>query len=75
MMMFGGGEKKEEKEAEEEKEVKEDDDAVTLTHLFKFECDITDGRQVSCMDINVINPDLIAVGYGEFDVDCTKKLN
>jgi WD40 repeat protein len=53
---------------------KEDENAVTLKHLFKFECDITEGRQVSCMDINGANPDLIAVGYGEFDIDCTKKL-
>ena len=27
------------------------------------------------MDINLANPDLIAVGYGEFDVDATQKLN
>ena len=71
-MMIFGNEKKEEKKVEEEKEVKEDEDAITLTHLFKFECDITKERQISCIDINVVNPDLIAVGYGEFDVDATK---
>lgn len=47
---------------------------MTLKPLFKFECDITEGRQVSCMDINVANPDLVAVAYGEFDIDCTKQL-
>lgn len=26
------------------------------------------------MDINEANPDLVAVGYGEFDIDCTKTL-
>ena len=75
MMGFGGGEKKKkEEEKVEEVENKEDSDEVSLTHLFKFRCDITDGRQVSCMDINVANPDLIAVGYGEYDIDCTQKL-
>lgn len=29
---------------------------------------------MSCIDINVANPDLIAVGYGEYDIDCTKTL-
>jgi len=64
-------EKKEEEDLEKEKE---DEHAVTLKHLFKFEFDITEGRQVSCMDINEANPDLVAVGYGEFDIDCTKTL-
>ena len=64
---------KKEEDVEGEKE-KEDENAVTLKHLFKFEFDITEGRQVSCMDINEANPDLIAVGYGEFDIDCTKTL-
>jgi len=75
IMGFGNEKKKKEevKDEEVEKNV-EDTDEVSLTHLFKFRCDITDGRQVSCMDINVANPDLIAVGYGEFDIDCTKKL-
>mgnify|MGYP002631107730 FL=1 len=77
MMGFGGeGKKKKEEEKKEEdvdKEV-ENPDEVSLTHLFKFRCDITDGRQISCMDINIANPDLIAVGYGEFDIDCTQKL-
>jgi len=44
---------------------------VTLKPLFTFECDVTERRQVSCMDINIANPDLIAVGYGEFDINCT----
>lgn len=73
-MPFGGNEKKkEEKKEEDPNEAKlEDPDEVTLTHLFQFQCNLTDGRQVSCMDINSANPDLIAVGYGEFDIDCTQ---
>lgn len=63
-----------EKKEEEDADSKEDENAVTLKHLFKFEFDITEGRQVSCMDINEANPDLVAVGYGEFDIDCTKTL-
>ena len=73
MMPFGGKEKKKEEDKNDEADTanKEDSDEFSLTHLFDFRCDITDGRQVSCMDINVANPDLIAVGYGEFDIDCT----
>ena len=45
MMPFGGGKKKEEEKKEEENEAnKEDPDEVSITHLFKFRCDITDGR-------------------------------
>ena len=73
LLPFGDKKKKEEEKKEEEVDTgaKEDPDEVSLTPLFKFTCDLTEGRQVSCMDINVANPDLIAVGYGEFDIDCT----
>ena len=65
--------KKKEKEMEEEKkdEEKIDEDAVTLQKLFDFECEFTKGRHVSAIDINVQNPDLVAVGYGETDITCT----
>lgn len=59
--------KKEDDDKKEEEEVKEG--TVTLKPLFTFECDITEGRQVSCIDINIANPDLIAVGYGEYDIN------
>jgi hypothetical protein len=69
---FGGGDKKKkEEEKVEELENKEDDDSYHLIPLFKFKCDLTQGRQVSCIDINSINSELIAVSYGEFDIDCT----
>ena len=76
MMPFGGGDKKKkDDEKEEANEVKEEDeDKVSLTHLFKFKCDVTDGTPVTCMDINSANPDLIAVSYGEYDIDCTQQL-
>lgn len=76
MMPFGGDKKKKEDEKkDEEAEInKEDEDAYQLIHLFKFSCDLTQGRQVSCIDINSINNELIAVSYGEFDIDCTQKL-
>lgn len=78
MLGFGGTEKKkkvEEKKVEEVDKSVEDTKKVTLQHLFKFRCDITDGRQVSSIDINSVNPDLIAVGYGEYDIDCTQTMN
>ena len=77
-MPFGADKKKKEDEKKQEDTEaanKDENDEFSLTHLFKFRCDITDGRQVSCMDINVANPDLIAVGYGEYDIDCTQTLN
>jgi hypothetical protein len=69
-------EEKDEKEEEEEvaEKEKEDPDAVRLKHLFKFECDVTEGRNISCMDFNMANPDLLAVAYGEFDMDETKQM-
>jgi hypothetical protein len=71
MMPFGGDKKKKEEESVDELEKEEDDDSYHLIPLFKFKCDITNGRQVSSIDINTINNDLIAVSYGEFDIDCT----
>ena len=73
---FGAQEEKEEDKEEEKEEIKyEEGDEVLLKHLFQFRCDLTDGRQVSCMDINTINKDLIAVSYGEFDIICTQTKN
>ena len=60
---------KEEEEKKEEEEVK--DDKISIEHLFTFDCPETEGRMVSSIDINVQNPDLIAVGYGEYDINCT----
>ena len=76
MMPFGGGDKKKEEEKPEEDEVKvEESDDVSISHLFKFRCSVTDGRQITSIDVNSANVDLIAVSYGEYDIDCTKKLN
>lgn len=73
---FGGAKenKEEEKKEDEEPDIEESDE-VSITHLMKFRCSITDGRPVTCIDINSINEDLIAVSYGEYDINCTKKLN
>lgn len=75
-MLLGFGKDDKKKKEEEKKDedldmIQEQAGKVTLQPLFKFRCDITDGRQVSCIDINTVNPDLIAVGYGEYDIDCT----
>jgi len=64
----------EKKEEDKDKEGLDSKDETSLKALFKFQFDITEGRQVSCIDINVANPDLIAVGYGEYEIDCTKTL-
>jgi len=38
-----------------------------IMHLWNFRCGLTDGRNVSCVAWNKIKPDLLVVGYGEFD--------
>lgn len=35
--------------------------------LWSYSCKLTNGRNISCMSWNKLNPDLIAVGYGEFE--------
>lgn len=58
-----GGKKEDEKEEEE----KEESTEPNLMELFKFECQVTDSRNVSCSDWNALNTDLLAVGYGEYN--------
>lgn len=65
----------EKKEVVEEIEEDEEGDKVDLKFLFKFRCDMTDGRQVSCIDINSQNRDLIAVSYGENDIILSQARN
>ncbi|XP_062854134.1 dynein axonemal intermediate chain 4 [Trichomycterus rosablanca] len=55
-------------QAREENEVQEDDPlGPALERLWTFGCELTTGRNVSCMSWNEKNPDLLAVGYGQFD--------
>ncbi|XP_062437541.1 dynein axonemal intermediate chain 4 [Rhea pennata] len=39
----------------------------SLERLWSYTCDLANGRSVSSMAWNKLNPDLLAVGYGEFD--------
>ncbi|KAJ8305685.1 hypothetical protein KUTeg_016230 [Tegillarca granosa] len=39
----------------------------TFDRLWAYTCALTKGRNVSSMSWNKLNPDLIAVGYGQFD--------
>ncbi|XP_062308930.1 dynein axonemal intermediate chain 4 [Osmerus eperlanus] len=49
----------------------EEDEESSLTpaleRLWAFSCELTAGRNVSSMAWNKTNPDLLAVGYGQFD--------
>ena len=78
MMPFGGADKKKKEEEKKEEDLEindnEDQNKVDLTHLFKFRCDLTDGRQGRCIDINSTNKDLIACAYGEYDIIHTTQL-
>lgn len=61
--------KEKEEEVVDQDEVREG--AVQIKPLFTFECaDLTEGRQITCIDINSANQDLVAVGYGEYDINC-----
>eukprot|EP00898_Chlorokybus_atmophyticus_P006622 jgi/Chlat1/6961/Chrsp52S06647 len=39
----------------------------SLEVLWNFSCDLTKGRNVSCMAWNAVKCDLLAVGYGQFE--------
>ncbi|XP_039900890.1 dynein intermediate chain 4, axonemal isoform X1 [Simochromis diagramma] len=43
------------------------DGGPSLQCLWVFSCELSRGRSVSCMTWNRKNPDLLAVGHGEFD--------
>ncbi|XP_033737005.1 WD repeat-containing protein 78-like isoform X1 [Pecten maximus] len=38
-----------------------------VDRLWAYSCPMTKGRNVSCMTWNKLNPDLIAIGYGQFE--------
>lgn len=56
------------KEKDDKEEDPNKDPSNILQLLFKFTCDITKGRTASCADWNWVNPDLLAVTYGEIDL-------
>lgn len=43
-----------------------------LDRLWSYYCPLTKGRNVSCLTWNKSNPDLIAVGYGQFEFTAQK---
>eukprot|EP00164_Ancoracysta_twista_P005386 GFYU01007369.1.p1 GENE.GFYU01007369.1~~GFYU01007369.1.p1 ORF type:complete len:788 (-),score=235.39 GFYU01007369.1:56-2419(-) len=45
----------------------EDVKTPTLAHLWGYQCNLTENRNVSCFSWNTKNRDMLAVGYGEFD--------
>ncbi|NXF11311.1 WDR78 protein, partial [Smithornis capensis] len=47
--------------------------APRLELLWSYTCDLTTGHRVSSMALNKVNPDLLAIGYGEFDSKDQKK--
>lgn len=59
----------EEEESEEEDDLSDEKDPIRLKPLFRFECDFTKDRNITCMDFNKMNHDLLAVGYGEYDMN------
>ncbi|KAK2858146.1 hypothetical protein Q7C36_006065 [Tachysurus vachellii] len=53
---------------EDEVEVKEEDSlSPALELLWAFSCELTKAHSVSCMTWNKNNPDILAVGYGQFE--------
>uniref|UniRef100_A0A8C3RLB8 Dynein axonemal intermediate chain 4 n=1 Tax=Chelydra serpentina TaxID=8475 RepID=A0A8C3RLB8_CHESE len=45
----------------------------SLERLWSYTCELTNGHNVSCMAWNKLNPDLLAVGYGQFGFQEQKK--
>nr|XP_057932555.1 dynein axonemal intermediate chain 4 [Doryrhamphus excisus] len=56
-----------EKEEEEKEEKEEEPKGPALEHLWTFCCELTKGRNITSMAWNKHNPDLLAVGYGDFN--------
>ncbi|XP_027729899.1 WD repeat-containing protein 78 [Vombatus ursinus] len=58
----------EDTEATEEESVEASEEPIppNLERLWSFSCDLTKGHNVSSMAWNKANPDLLAVGYGQF---------
>ena len=44
---------------------------IDAKQIENFDPKMNRARMVSSIDINVQNPDLIVVGYGEYDINCT----
>ena len=59
------------KEDDNEKEEHKEHQAINL--LFKYKCDLTKDRTVSSADWNYINKDLLAISYGEYDLNSNKE--
>lgn len=58
---------------ENENEAAEDSkESSPLKFLFKYNCNLTKDRTVSCADWNPVNKDLLAVTYGEFDLNVNR---
>ena len=57
-----------EEDNDEDKEKKN-----TLSYLFKFNCNLSKNRTISSADWNPVNTDLLAVTYGELDLNVDKE--
>uniref|UniRef100_A0A674J4N2 WD repeat domain 78 n=1 Tax=Terrapene triunguis TaxID=2587831 RepID=A0A674J4N2_9SAUR len=68
-----GKEEGETEEAEEEEEEGEEEEEEDLERLWSYTCEWTNGHNVSSMAWNKLNPDLLAVGYGQFGFQEQKK--
>ena len=54
-------------------EKKQESNKSALQLLFKFSCKKTEGYAVTSADWNPVNKDLLAVSYGDFDIDSTRE--
>ncbi|XP_076462769.1 dynein axonemal intermediate chain 4-like [Babylonia areolata] len=67
----------ESKKSEEENEEKSEKGSVeevgpNLARLWSYTCHLTKGHNVACMAWSKTNPDLLAVGYGQFEFTAQK---
>jgi len=61
------------KEEENEKENEQSKEHSAINLLFKYKCDLTKDRTVSSADWNHINQDLLAISYGEYDLNANSE--
>lgn len=67
LMLQMMSDKKATQEVEEDEESEEETSEPHLADLFQYSCPQVENRTVTCADWNTLNPDLLAVSYGEYD--------
>ena len=66
---LGGRRPKLTEKMQDEENQEEEKEQQALQYLLSFNCDVTRNRTISSADYNTANKDLLAVSYGEYEVE------